>query len=69
MKNEYYIIVTIRYVNYDNMSRDVIKIKQSFDKPQTNAFVGIYDCIKRFYIDMKNCDIISVDVAANALYG
>ena len=41
MKNEYYIIVEIRYVNYDNMSRDKIKVKQVFDKPQPNAFVGI----------------------------
>lgn len=69
MKNEYYIIVEIRYVNYDNMSRDKIKVKQVFDKPQPNAFVGIYSCIKRFYIEKQNCDIISVDVATNALYG
>lgn len=68
MKNEYYIIVEIRYVNYDNMSRDMIKVKQTFDEHQPNAFVGIYSCIKRFYIEKPNCDIISVDVVVNALY-
>ena len=69
MGNEHYIIVEIQYVNYDNMSRDKVKIKQVFDYPQPNAFIGIYSCIKRFYIEKSNCDIISVDVVTNALYG
>ena len=65
---EYYIIVEIRYVNFNNMAREKLKIKQIFNKPQENAFVGIYSCIKKFYIEKPSCDIISIDVVANALY-
>lgn len=65
---EYYIIVDIKYVDYNNMNRSKVRIKQVYEKPQANAFVGIYSCIKKFYVEKSNCDIISVDVAANALY-
>lgn len=65
---KYYIIVEVLYVNYETMERSKVKIKQCFNNPQENAQLGIWYCIKQFYMRMPQCDIISFDVIANALF-
>lgn len=66
--DEYYLIVEIGYVDYNYMTRDKIKIKRVFDKPQVNLEFPLLMCIKDFYIRKEGCDIDSITVIANALF-
>lgn len=65
--HDYYLIVEIGYVDFNNMKRDKVKIKREFDEPQVDLEFPLMLCIKDFYAQTNDCDIDSITVIANAL--
>lgn len=65
---DYYLIVEIEYVDYNNMKRDKVKIKHEFEKPQADLEIPLMMYVKDFYAKTNGCDIDSIAVIANALF-